>query len=105
MSPIPTKSNLKQAAIESAEQWVIECSKCHHAAPALERGIFRAWASSTSKRVLARCTNCNKLTLAKLTKDPVRAYTIRIEEYDQILEQLDQLDQSDQSESSAPSIN
>ncbi len=101
MSPIPTKSKLKQAAIESAEQWVIECSKCHHAAPAMERGIFRAWASSKSKRVLARCTNCNKLTLAKLTKDPVRAYSIRIDEYDQI---LDQFDQTDQSESSAPSI-
>ena len=105
MSPIPTRSKLKQAAIESAEQWVIECPRCHHAAPAMERGVFRAWASSTSKRVLARCTNCNKFTLAKLTKDPVRAYSIRIEEYDQILDQLDQLDQSDQSESSAPSIN
>ncbi|MEQ9206255.1 MAG: hypothetical protein RLN78_02690 [Phycisphaerales bacterium] len=89
MSPIPTRSNLKQTAIESAEQWVIECSKCHHAAPAMERGVFRAWASSKSKRVLARCTNCNKLTFAKLTKDPVRAYSIRIEEYDQILDQLD----------------
>jgi uncharacterized Zn finger protein len=105
MSPKPTKSKLKEAAVESAEQWVIQCSKCHHAAPAMERGIFRAWAASKGKRILARCTNCNKLTFAKLTKDPVRAYSLRIDEYDQILDQLDQLDQFDQSESSEPSIN
>ena len=86
-SPI---SNLKQAAIESAEQWVIECSKCHHAAPAMERGVFRAWASSKGKRVLARCTNCNKYTFAKLTKDPVRAYKLRIEEIDAQLASLDE---------------
>ncbi|MBO6513145.1 MAG: hypothetical protein JJ974_04190 [Phycisphaerales bacterium] len=100
--PSPSNSKLQQAAVESAEQWVIECPKCYHAAPALERGIFRAWASSKSKRILARCTNCNKLTLAKLTKDPVRAYSLRIDEYDHMLDQLDELDQS---ESSAPSIN
>ncbi len=104
MSKTPFIPNLNQAAIESAEQWVIECPKCHHAAPAMERGVFRAWASSKSKRVLARCTNCNKLTLAKLTKDPERAYTLRIEEIDQQLDQIEAEERA-QSGSSAPSIN
>jgi uncharacterized Zn finger protein len=104
MSSSEPISKLKQAAVESAEQWVIECPKCHHAAPAMERGVFRAWASSKGKRILARCTNCNKLTLAKLTKDPERAYTLRIEVIDQQLDQIEAEERA-QSESSAPSIN
>ncbi len=104
MSKTPSIPNLNQAAIQSAEQWVIECPKCHHAAPAMERGVFRAWASSKGKRILAHCTNCNKLTLAKLTKDPERAYTLRIEEIDQQLDQIESEERA-QSGSSAPSIN
>ena len=68
---------LSQAARASAEQWVIECPRCAHSAPALERGIIRIAASSKGKRTLARCTNCNKLTLARLTKDPQRAHDLR----------------------------
>ncbi|GEM_PF-5589059 len=64
----------------SAEQWVVECPKCGHAAPALERGITRIQASSKGKRILARCTNCSRMTFAKLYKDEAKANTLRINE-------------------------
>ena len=89
MAPSRTITKIKGSAVESAEQWVIQCGKCDHTAAAMERGIFRAWASSSKKRVLARCTKCGKLTFAKLTKDPERACKLRIRELDEQLEVLD----------------
>jgi len=74
--------NLKpgSAARRSAERWVIECPRCRHAAPALERGITRVAAASKGKRVLAKCTNCKRLTFARLYEDETKADALRIQE-------------------------
>lgn len=67
-------------ARRSAEQWVIECPRCGHSAPALERGIVRVYAASKGKRLPARCTGCHRLTLARLYKDETKADALRINE-------------------------
>lgn len=55
-------------ATPPADDWIIECPSCGHSAPAIERGIIRVRAASTGKRTLARCTACNRLTLARIRK-------------------------------------
>ena len=81
--------DIKDSAIRSAEQWVVECTTCGRAAPALEHKIVRAWASSKSKRILVHCTACNKKRWARLTKDPERANELRIAAYDKEIESLE----------------
>ncbi|MFK7883836.1 MAG: hypothetical protein AB8F26_06605 [Phycisphaerales bacterium] len=64
-------------ARRSAEQWVIECPLCGHAAPALERGITRIHAASKGKRIRACCSHCDRLTLARFYKDEIKARALR----------------------------
>ncbi|GAB4553888.1 MAG: hypothetical protein Tsb0013_16360 [Phycisphaerales bacterium] len=61
----------------SADQWVIACTRCGRTAPARESGVYRAFASSKCKRVMARCSSCGRTTLAHLTKDRARADALR----------------------------
>ena len=79
----------KKWAKASAEQWVIECTHCGHAAPALERGVVRVGASSKGKRVLAHCTNCKSTHWARLYKDAILATELRLAETQQKLDDLD----------------